>query len=75
MVDMLKSDREAVFDIVKQRIDGACQQLNFLANKYALADNMDPMTKLARIAAIRAKQDYLRGLSFNPNAHPWVEDD
>ena len=70
----LAVDRDAVFTIVKQRIDAACAQLDFLVGKYAQS-GLDGVTKLARIETLRAKADYLRGLPLNPNAHPWIEDD
>jgi hypothetical protein len=41
---------------------------------YSLSKLPDDV-KLARIAALDAKIDYLRGLSLDSEAHPWVGDD
>lgn len=71
---ILAADRVAVFNIVRDRIESACAQLDFLVKQYAQAD-LDGVTKLARIEALRAKQDYLRGLKLDANAHPWNEDE
>lgn len=70
----LADDRVAVFALATRYIEAACAQFEFLVNQYAKSD-LDGVTKLARIETLKSKQDYLRGLPLNPNAHPWVEDD
>lgn len=61
---------DAVRDVLRTQVIG---QLEALRADYA-ASRLPQDEKLARVAALDAKVDYLRGLPLDGNAHPWVGD-
>lgn len=64
---------ERAFSGAQANIFLACEYLEDLISEYQRSD-LDPVQRAGRISAIRAKQEYLKGLKFDPDAYPWVED-
>lgn len=64
---------EDSFRLAKKAILVSVEILSLAKEDYANS-GLDQQTKLARMAALEAKIDYLHGLGLNANAHPWVED-
>lgn len=64
---------DRAFAGARANVSLACEYLEDLMTEYQLS-NLDVNTIVARVSAIAAKIDYLKGIKFDPNAHPWVED-
>jgi hypothetical protein len=55
-------------------VNRACGALEALRATYALS-SLPRDQQIARMDALNAKIDYLRGLPLNGEAYPWTEDD
>lgn len=70
----MKDSVDFYFARAKASISLACDYLDVLTEHLSASD-LDNTRKLGLIAAIKGKQNYLKALQLNPNAHPWVEVD
>ena len=61
------------FRVASEYVKDAIGALEALRLTYALS-RLPQTEKLARVAAINAKIDYLAGLGLDGNQHPWCGD-
>jgi hypothetical protein len=61
------------FTNAKDHVIIACEYLEDLMTEY-MNSSLDNNVKEARISAVNAKINYLKGIKFDPRAYPWTKD-
>jgi hypothetical protein len=64
---------ELAFSGASANIFLACEYLEDLITEY-MNSSLDNNVKEARISAVNAKINYLKGIKFDPRAYPWTKD-